>query len=237
MVKVREDLTGQIFGRLEVLYQAEDYIDKNGNHHAMWHCKCNCENGTEKDIDQTRLKSGYTRSCGCLQKEMASERSSIHKMTDTRLYLVWKGMKARCYIKSHNHYEQYGGRGITVCDEWKDDFKAFYDWAIQHGYDENALRNECMLERKDVNGNYCPENCCWTNATTQCINQNLRKDNTTGVKGVNWDKYRNKWQAQLQIDKKKVLNEHFDNFEDAVKARKEAEEKYFSKYLHDTLQE
>ena len=91
-----------------------------------------------------------------------------------------------------------------------------------------------MLERKDVNGNYCPENCCWANATVQCINQNLRKDNKTGVKGVNWDKQSNRWQAQLQINKKKVLNRYFDNFDDAVKARREAELKYFGRYLHDT---
>lgn len=232
MVKTKEDLTGRVFGRLTVLYQAEDYVDKNGNHHAMWHCKCSCQDKTEKDVDQTRLKSGACQSCGCLHREMMHAKHSIHNMTDTRLYYVWKGMKARCYIKSHNHYQTYGAKGITVCDEWKHDFQAFYNWAVQNGYDKNASRNECMLERIDVNGNYCPENCCWANATVQCINQNLRKDNKTGIKGVNWDKKSNKWQAQLQINKKKVLNKFFDNFDDAVKARKDAEEKYFSEYLH-----
>ena len=231
MVKVKEDLTGRIFGRWLVLGQAEDHVDKNGKHSAMWHCRCNCENKTEKDVAQSNLKNGTSQSCGCIHKEMMSEKFSTHKMTDSRLYLVWKGMKARCYVESHNHYEQYGARGIVVCDEWKNDFQAFYNWAMQNGYDENALRNECMLERNDVNGNYCPENCCWTNATKQCINQNLRKDNKTGIKGVNWDESRNMWQAQLQINKKKVLNEHFNNFDDAVKARKDAELKYFSKYV------
>lgn len=236
MVRVKEDLTGQMFGRWLVLEQAEDHIDKNGNHHAMWHCKCSCENKTEKNVLQSNLKNGTSQSCGCLHNEMVSEKFSTHKMTDSRLYLVWKGMKARCYIESHNHYENYGAKGIVVCEEWRNDFQAFYDWAIQTGYDENALRNECTLERKDVNGDYSPENCCWANATVQCINQNLRKDNKTGIKGVNWDKKRNKWQAQLQINKKKVLNEHFDNFDDAVKARREAELIYFSKYLHNISQ-
>ena len=237
MVKTKEDLTGRTFGRWLVLGQAEDYIDKNGNHHAMWHCICGCEDATEKDVIQRNLKSGTSQSCGCLHREMMSERFSTHKMTDSRLYLVWKGMKARCYIESHNHYEIYGAKGITVCDEWKNDFQAFYDWAIQNGYDETASRNECTIERKDVNGNYCPENCCFVSATTQCINQNLRKDNKTGTKGVNWDKHRNKWQAQLQINKKKVLNEYFDNFDDAVKARRDAELKYFGEYLHDVSQQ
>lgn len=235
MVKTKEDLTGKTFGRWLVLYQSEDYIDKNGNHHAMWHCRCSCENATEKDVDQTRLKNGTCQSCGCIHREMMKEKHSRHNMTDSRLYRVWKGMKARCYIKSHIHYNIYGAKGITVCDEWKNDFRAFYDWAIQNGYDENAGRNECMLERKDVNGNYSPENCCWANATVQCINQNLRRDNKTGIKGVNWDKTSNRWQAQLQINKKKVLNKYFVNFDDAVKARHEAELKYFGRYLHDML--
>lgn len=230
MVKVKEDLTGSVFGRWFVLRQAEDHIDKDGNHHAMWHCRCSCKNATEKDVLQKNLKNGKSQSCGCLHKEMMSEKFSIHKMTGSRLYHIWNGMKARCYIKSHNRYEHYGAKGIIVCDEWKNDFQAFYDWAIQSGYDENALRNECTLERKDVNGNYSPENCCWANATIQCINQNLRKDNITGIRGVNWDKQSNRWQAQLQINKEKVLNEYFDHFDDAVKARLEAEVKYYGEF-------
>ena len=231
MVKTKDDLTGRTFGRWLVLGQAEDHIDKNGKHHAMWHCICSCENATEKDVSQRNLKSGTSQSCGCLHREMMNENFSTHGMTDSRLYYIWKGMNARCYVKSHNRYEHYGAKGIIVCDEWKNDFQTFYDWAIQNGYDANASRNECTIERKNVNGNYCPENCRFASATTQCINQNLRKDNKTGIKGVNWDKYRNKWQAQLQINKKKVLNEHFHNFDDAVKARRDAELKYFNKYL------
>lgn len=237
MVKTKEDLTGRAFGRWLVLGQAEDYVDKNGNHSAMWRCKCSCDNGTEKNVSQRNLKSGKSQSCGCLHNEMMSKNFSTHKMTGSRLYYIWKGMKARCYIESHSRYEQYGARGITVCDEWRDDFKAFSDWAIENGYDENALRNECTLERKDVNGNYSPENCCWANATTQCINQNLRKDNKTGIKGINWDKQSHRWQAQLQINKKKVLNEFFDNFDDAVKARKDAERKYFGEFLYNQSQQ
>ena len=235
MVKTKEDLTGKRFGRLVVIEQSDDYVTPKGEHNAKWKCLCDCQRGKENVtytyVLGSSLKRGTTQSCGCIHKEMMREKYSTHNMTDSRLYLVWKGMKARCYIKSHNHYEQYGARGIVVCDEWKNDFQAFYNWSMQNGYDENALRNECMLERKDVNGNYCPDNCCWASATTQCINQNLRKDNKTGIKGVNWDNKRNMWQAQLQINKKKVLNEHFNNFDDAVRARKDAELKYFSKYL------
>lgn len=228
---IRKDLTGMVFGRLVVLKQVEDIVTKSGKHYPSWLCKCDC--GNECVVSGASLKSGNTKSCGCLHKEELSNMASKHHLTDSRLYLVWKGMKARCYIPSHNHYDIYGAKGITVCDEWKNDFQAFYDWAIKNGYDENAIRGECTLERKDVNGNYCPENCVWADSTVQAINQNLRKDNKTGVKGVNWDERKGMWQAQLQFNKKKVLNEHFYNFEDAVKARKEAEEKYHKKYCND----
>lgn len=227
-------LIGRRFGRLVVLQRLEDVIEDKKDGNVYWLCQCDCGNTCISSTNA--LISGNKKSCGCIHKEMLQERMTKHKMTDSRLYLVWKGMKARCYIPSHNHYDKYGARGIIVCDEWRNDFQAFYDWAMKNGYNENAKRGECTLERIDVNGNYCPENCCWANSTIQCINQNFRKDNKTGVKGVNFDKRSGKWQAQLQINKKKVLNKCFDNFEDAVKARKEAEEKYFGEFSFDNSQ-
>lgn len=227
---IRKDLTGMVFGRLVVLKQVKDIITKGGKHYPAWLCRCDC--GNECVVSGASLKSGNTKSCGCLHKEEVSNMMSKHNLTDSRLYLVWKGMKTRCYNPNSSHYHLYGARGITVCDEWKNDFMAFHDWAYANGYNENAKRGECTIERIDVDGNYCPENCCWANSTVQCFNQNLRKDNKTGVKGVNWDKNINRWQAQLQVDGKKVLNKYFKTFEEAVKARKEAEEKYLKEYSH-----
>ena len=89
-----------------------------------------------------------------------------HGMTNTRIYRIWQGMLKRCFNQKRECFKYYGGRGITVCDEWRDSFKAFYDWAMSSGYSDTLT-----LERNDVNGDYCPQNCRWATMKEQCENR------------------------------------------------------------------
>ena len=154
------DLTGQRFGRLTVLHEAP----KKGIRIA-WHCLCDC--GKTTDVVASSLRSGTTKSCGCYRDTCPTNpRSKKHGQTKTRLYRIWIHMKERCLAPYHNSYKSYGGRGITICNEWLNDFEAFRDWAIANGY-----RSDLTLDRIDVNGNYCPENCRWVTMAEQAFNK------------------------------------------------------------------
>lgn len=163
------DHTGERFGRLVVLGRAEDYIAPNGKHHVRWRCLCDC--GNETIVDVCELVGGGTKSCGCLHEEMIHSGRVKHGGRHDRLYKVYANMKNRCYNCNSNDYQYYGGRGIKICDEWLSDYGAFRDWALSNGYDSNAERGKCTIDRIDVDGNYEPSNCRWTDMATQSRNR------------------------------------------------------------------
>lgn len=159
-----EDITRKRFGRL----LAVEYVGViNGR--GSWRCKCDC--GSEKIISKHDLDTGRVLSCGCYHSEHTTERFTKHGGRKDRLYNVWAGMKERCYNPNIASYKYYGGRGIFVCDEWKNNYESFRDWSLSNGYDEFSQNRECTLDRIDVNSGYCPDNCRWVDTIAQANNK------------------------------------------------------------------
>ena len=157
--KTRKDLTGQKFGRLTVIKYA--YTKKKA---AYWLCKCDC--GKEIIIMANSLLSNKTKSCGCLRKDLLK----THSLTKDRLYTTWNNIKQRCYNNKCFNYKYYGLLNITMCDEWKNDFMSFYNWAMNNGYKEDL-----SIDRINVNGNYEPINCRWATPKEQARNTRYNK--------------------------------------------------------------
>jgi len=161
-----ENPIGNKYGRFIVIKEIER---RNGNRYFL----CECECGTLCDVAFGDLKNGHSKSCGCLMRELCKNRFTKHGHTANgempNLYSTWVSFKHRCNNPNAQHYNRYGGRGITVCEEWKDDFQTFYDWAMKNGY-----RHGLTIDREDNDSGYSPENCRWV---TQKVNNNNRHQN------------------------------------------------------------
>ena len=177
-----KNLTGQRVGRLTVISKEPNTNPKDK--HAMWLCVCDC--GNTKKVASHHLKKGSVKSCGCIS----------HKKSNTHIYKVWVHIKGRCYDAKHKHYKYYGGRGITVCDEWRSNFQAFYAWAMDNGYKENLT-----IDRVDNNKGYSPDNCRWVTMKEQANN----KRNNIVITFNNKTQTLAQWAIELNIKQNTLL--------------------------------
>lgn len=151
----QQEHIGEKYNRLTVID-----VRREGKRY-YWTCRCECGNVTESRADQ--IRTGHTKSCGC--RALETRYKFRHGEWKTPLFNKWQKMRARCNSPKDKYYKNYGGRGIKVCDEWED-YVVFSKWAHENGYEDSL-----SLERKDVNGDYCPSNCCWIPINKQARNR------------------------------------------------------------------
>ena len=167
--------------------------------------------GTEFKACTSNIKRKHTNSCGCYNKIKVSESTKKHGLFRTRLYTIWINMKMRVLNPKNKRYNDYGGRGITICEEWKNDFMPFYNWAMENGYSD-----ELSIDRIDNDRNYEPSNCRWATQSVQSRNQRIRKNNKSGYRGVSYNKRRGKYQTYICIKSKKIYLGYFQTVEEGA---------------------
>lgn len=160
---VFEDLTNRKFGRLTVV----SFSHEGNRRRKYWNCVCDC--GNTRAVESSHLRSGHTSSCGCVNKNRFAELNKKTGLSNTKLYFTYRNMCNRCNRKTNNMYYIYGGRGISVCNEWSDKehgFENFSEWALKNGYSENL-----SIDRIDNDKGYSPDNCRWVDVLTQANNR------------------------------------------------------------------
>lgn len=221
--KKAKNITGQVFGRLTVIGPIE-----NRNGRIMWLCRCEC--GETATPEGKALRVGHTKSCGCLQRDKVSAKGTTHGLHKHPLYGIWAHIVQRCTCSTNDSFHNYGGRGISICDEWRYDFKAFHDYVSQlPDYGTKGYQ----LDRIDNDGNYEPGNVRWADRYTQL--NNTRRNTFVTFRGeirtvgqwartmglplkVVWDRLRNNWDIERALttphltrsDLHKVANDNSD---------------------------
>lgn len=208
------DITGEKYNRLFV-----EYFSHRENGTSHWMCLCEC--GNKSIVSGNALRTGHTKSCGCLMRETSSKTRKTHGLSQTKVYRDYQNMLSRCYNTKEAGYENYGGRGIIVCDSWRESFENFWEDVKDQWYDGASL------DRIDFDGNYELSNIRWVDYSVQIHNQRKRKNSSSKCKGVSWNKKANKWEAYISIDKKRV---YLGLFPDEISAAMCYDDKSFEVY-------
>ena len=150
-------------GKMAIDHTGESYnswtiLSKTLNNKVSAKCKC----GKIKIVYMRTITTGHSTSCGCVKSEYMRNKMTRHGESKTKLHSVWISMNSRCTLNTTTYYKNYGGRGIKVCEEWKNSYETFRDWSNKNGYGEHL-----SIDRINNDGNYEPTNCRWTDRTTQ----------------------------------------------------------------------
>lgn len=189
----KEDVLGNKYGRWTVI---DDTMNKkNGSRIVV--VQCSCEKKIIKSVALSSLKSGDSSSCGCVKEENSiGDRTRTHGLTKHPLYDLFNKIINRCENKEFIRYQDWGGRGIFICEEWRNDFQLFYDWCISNGYKEGL-----QIDRRDNDGPYAPWNCRFLNNQENSFNQRLIKtNNTSGYRGVSFQTQTGCFGAQVRFN-------------------------------------
>ena len=244
MTVPRKDITGQKIGRLTVLYQTDDMIGADRKHYTCWHCVCDC--GNECDVKQKYLFNGDTVSCGCKRKDIGTQHLMDAKI-NTNEYDLSSHSYGICRIQTGQEF---------IFD--KEDYNKIkiYSWHMHHGYvvarskddtDKEIYVQDVIMDNLDKKfiidhiktEDKLDNRKCNLRKTNDCGNMQNHKrysNNTSGVTGVGWKKSSNKWFATINYNKKSIFLGYFVNYNDAVKARKQAEEIYHGEFSYDNSQ-
>lgn len=237
MMKTK-DLTGQMFGKLKVLYQVDDYITPKGTHQPMWMCECQCENRTQKAINAYVLNRGETVSCGCYKIEStkkANSRENTYELVDNKYYIGYTQSQKEFYFDKEDYdlVKQYCWDVDSQNGYLKTIDKINHTGKIYlHRLIMGCIKGDgTIIDHIDRNKVDCRKsNLRFVNNSQNTMNSCIRSDNTSGVRGVYWNKRDKKWVARITVDQHDIPLGKFCSLESAEKARKDGEEKYFGEY-------
>jgi hypothetical protein len=224
------ELTGQTFGKWLVLREGNTYISPRGYKKATWVCECTCilangkKCGVVKTLVATKLKSGRTSKCKSCSIRIDNIKHNNCIKKRTKEYSAWSSLKSRCINPNHRQYKDYGGRGITICDDWLTFNGFFADMGL-------APSKSHSIDRINNDLGYCKSNCRWSTKTQQVINRRVPSKNTSGYRGVRWCKRDKLWVATIGINGKTKSLGSFKDINEAIAARLAAEEIYYKPLL------